>query len=228
MPSLTVIVPFYNEETFLSESLHRLINTNLADKILLIDDCSNDKSAEIAKKFENNYKNISLIQSSVNTGKGGAMSLSVNNLDTDFVVVHDADLEYNPSDLIEMFNLAVDNPEHLILGTRFVGNKKRKNIYKRTYFANQFLSMFFSIIYGKKITDVATCYKMMSSNNFKKIEITENGFAVEIEILSKFLKITKDVMEFPIDYSGRSYQEGKKIRLMDGFKYVYSIVKYRF
>lgn len=156
------------------------------------------------------------------------MSLSVNNLDTDFVVVHDADLEYNPTDLIEMFNLAVDNPEHLILGTRFVGNKKRKNIYKRTYFANQFLSMFFSIIHGKKITDVATCYKMMSSNNFKKIEINEKGFAVEIEILSKFLKITKDVMEFPIDYSGRSYQEGKKIRLMDGFKYVYSIVKYRF
>ena len=69
---------------------------------------------------------------------------------------------------------------------------------------------------------------MMSSNNFKKIEINEKGFAVEIEILSKFLKITKDVMEFPIDYSGRSYQEGKKIRLMDGFKYVYSIVKYRF
>lgn len=228
MPSLTVIVPFYNEEIFLSESLHRLINTNLADKILLIDDCSNDKSAEIAKKFENNYKNISLIQSSVNSGKGGAMSLSVNNLDTDFVVVHDADLEYNPTDLIEMFNLAVDNPEHLILGTRFVGKKKRKNIYKRTYFANQFLSMFFSIIHGKKITDVATCYKMMSSNNFKKLEITENGFAVEIEILSKFLKITKDLMEYPIDYTGRSYKEGKKIKLMDGFKYVYSIVKYRF
>ena len=143
MPSLTVIVPFYNEEIFLSESLHRLINTNLADKILLIDDCSNDKSVEIAKKFENNYKNISLIQSSVNTGKGGAMSLSVNNLDTDFVVVHDADLEYNPTDLIEMFNLAVDNPEHLILGTRFVGKKKSKNIYKRTYFEYQFLSIFF-------------------------------------------------------------------------------------
>ena len=88
--------------------------------------------------------------------------------------------------------------------------------------------MFFSIIYGKKITDVATCYKMMSSNNFKKIEITENGFAVEIEILSKFLKTTKDLIEYPIDYTGRSYQEGKKIKLMDGFKYVYSIVKYRF
>ena len=112
MPSLTVIVPFYNEETFLSKSLYRLINTNLADKILLIDDCSTDKSAEIAKKFEREFNNISLIQSSVNSGKGGAMSLSVNYLDTDFVVVHDADLEYNPTDLIEMFNLAVDNPEY--------------------------------------------------------------------------------------------------------------------
>lgn len=228
MPSLTVIVPFYNEETFLSKSLYRLINTNLADKILLIDDCSNDKSAEIAKKFEREFNNISLIQSSVNSGKGGAMSLSVNYLDTDFVVVHDADLEYNPTDLIEMFNLAVDNPEYLILGTRFVGKKKRKNIYKRTYFANQFLSMFFSIIHRKKITDVATCYKMMSSNNFKKIEISEKGFAVEIEILSKFLKLTKDVREFPIDYSGRSYQEGKKIKLTDGFKYIYSTIKYKF
>lgn len=228
MPSLTVIVPFYNEETFLSKSLYRLINTNIADKILLIDDCSNDKSAEIAKKFEREFNNISLIQSSVNSGKGGAMSLSVNYLDTDFVVVHDADLEYNPTDLIEMFNLAVDNPEYLILGTRFVGKKKRKNIYKRTYFANQFLSMFFSIIHRKKITDVATCYKMMSSNNFKKIEISEKGFAVEIEILSKFLKLTKDVREFPIDYSGRSYQEGKKIKLTDGFKYIYSTIKYKF
>lgn len=228
MPSLTVIVPFYNEEVFLSESLQRLINTNLADKILLIDDCSNDESPEIAKRFEKKFRNISLIQGSVNRGKGGAMSLSVDNLETDFVVVHDADLEYNPKDLIEMFNLAVDNPEHLILGTRFDGKKKRKNIYKRTYYANQFLSVFFSIIHGRKITDVATCYKMMSSNNFRKIEISEKGFAVEIEILSKFLKITKDVIEFPIDYSGRSYQEGKKIKLIDGFKYVYSIVKYRF
>ena len=228
MPSLTVIVPFYNEEIFLSESLHRLINTNLADKILLIDDCSNDKSVEIAKKFENNYKNISLIQSSVNTGKGGAMSLSVNNLDTDFVVVHDADLEYFPSDIIEMFDLVEDNPESLILGSRFIGDKYRKNLYVRTWIANRGMSLFFSIVNFTHITDIASCYKLMPSSFFKNVALKELGFSIEVELLSKFLKTKKNIIEVPIKYEGRSYTEGKKIKLSDGFKYLFNTLKYKF
>lgn len=132
----------------------------------------------------------------------------------------------------------VDIPEHLLLrsaearakalGSRFLGVKKRDNIYLRTYLANKFLSAFFSIVNFYKITDVATCYKLMPSEFFKSIVIKEKGFSIEIEILSKFLRFNKDIKEVPIKYSGRSYEEGKKIKFSDGIFYLINTLKYRF
>lgn len=228
MVNLSVIVPFYNEEELLEESVNRLLDSNIFDVIYLINNNSTDKSYEIGKKLEINNSNVKLFQTSSKKGKGVALSFSRKMIDTSHVIIHDADLEYFPDDIPQMFEAAKQNIDSLILGTRFNGDKNRENIYMRTYFANRFMSLFFSFINFYKVSDVATCYKLMPSIFFKNIDLKENGFSVEIELLSKFLKFNRSIIEVPIKYEGRSYAEGKKIKAIDGFRYLFATVKYKF
>ena len=141
---------------------------------------------------------------------------------------HDADLEYFPKDILEMHKLSLNNQNSMILGSRFIGTKKRSNLYSRTYIANKTMSLFFSFINFYRITDVATCYKLVPTNFLKNTNFKENGFSFEIEILSKFLKYNKSVYEVPISYEGRSYEEGKKIKTIDGFLYLFNTIRYKF
>jgi dolichol-phosphate mannosyltransferase len=226
--SLTVIVPIYNEEQFLEQSVGRLIDSDIYENILLIDNNSFDNSYEIAKNLQKKYKKISIYKTDNIAGKGVVISFAKKLIETSHVIIHDADLEYFPSDIVEMFELAKKNPKSLILGSRFIGFKQRKNIYKRTLFANKIMSLFFSIIYVYSVSDVATCYKLMPSEFFKNTNFKEKGFSIEIELLSKFLKFNKSIIETPIKYEGRSYDEGKKIKAIDGFLYILNTLRYRF
>jgi len=225
--NLGVIVPFYNEKNTLSESIDRLLAENIFSQIILSDDNSNDGSEKIAQQYEETNKNIKYIKSSTNKGKGNALNNAKNHITTKFVVIHDADLEYFPEDIVEMFEAAKLNPESLIIGSRFIGNKERINIYRRTYIANKLMSLFFSYVHFCKISDIATCYKMMQTDIFKEIELYENGFSIEIEIVSKFLRKYKSIIEIPIRYEGRSYEEGKKIKPKDGMMYLINTIKYK-
>lgn len=227
MDNLGVIVPFYNEKNTLADSIERLLSVNIFSEIILSDDNSNDGSDIIAKHYEEKKDNIKYIKSSTNKGKGNALNNAKNHITTKFVVIHDADLEYFPEDLVEMFKEAKLNPKSLIIGSRFIGNKKRINIYRRTYFANKVMSSFFSFVHFCKISDIATCYKMMMTDIFKEIDLYENGFSIEIEIVSKFLKKNKSIIEVPIKYEGRSYEEGKKIKPIDGIMYLINTIKYK-
>ncbi len=227
MDNLGVIVPFYNEKNTLADSIDRLLAQNIFSEIILSDDNSNDDSDIIAKHYQKKYENIKYIKSSINKGKGNALNNAKNHITTKFVVIHDADLEYFPEDLVEMFEKAKLNPQSLIIGSRFIGNKERTNIYKRTYIANKVMSLFFSFVHFCKISDIATCYKMMMTDTFKEIELYENGFSIEIEIVSKYLKKYKSIIEIPIKYEGRSYEEGKKIKPMDGVMYLFNTIKYK-
>ena len=227
MNNLTVIVPFYNEENYLQKSIDRLIDSDIFDKIILVDDCSTDNSANIANKNVLEINKMIFLKSSSNKGKGSALNLAKNIVETSHVIIHDADLEYFPDDIVEMFNRVEENQDSLILGSRFIGNKKRSTIYSRTLLANKVMSSFFSLINGYKVSDVATCYKLMPSSFFKEMDMKEKGFSIEIEILSKFLKYNKSIKEVPIKYEGRSYNQGKKIKTSDGFKYLFNIIKYR-
>ena len=212
MDNLGVIVPFYNEKNTLSESIERLLAQHIFSEIILSDDNSNDGSDIIAKQYEDKNENIKYIKSSTNKGKGNALNNAKNHITTKFVVIHDADLEYFPEDLVEMFEKAKLNPQSLIIGSRFIGNKERVNIYRRTFIANKVMSLFFSLVHFCKISDIATCYKMLKTDTFKEIQLYENGFSIEIELVSKFLKKNESIIEVPIKYEGRSYEEGKKIK----------------
>ena len=228
MINLSVIVPFYNEEIFLEHSVNRLLDENIYEKILLVDNNSTDQSGNIAQKLVQNNENIELYKTDKGKGKGVALSKAKEFITTSHVVIHDADLEYFPEDLTEMFEKSIEYSNSMILGSRFIGDKERKNVYIRTSIANKVMSLFFSIVNFYYISDVATCYKLMPADFFKQTTLKENGFSIEIELLSKFLKYNRSVKEVPIKYKGRSYSEGKKIKASDGLMYLVNTLRYRF
>jgi glycosyltransferase involved in cell wall biosynthesis len=225
MKTLTVLVPAFNEENTIFESIERLKNISIITEILVLDDGSTDKTKQLVENAALNNNKIKLMHFDTNNGKGAVLNKSREFITSDYVVIHDADLEYFPEDIEEMFKEV--NGDNLILGSRFIGNKKRINLYSRTFLANKGMSLFFSLVNSTKITDVATCYKMMPSSFFKANSFTEKGFSIEIEMLSRFLKTSDQIIEVPISYKGRSYKEGKKIKLKDGFLYLINTVKYK-
>ena len=229
MYSLDVIVPFYNEENFLKESVTNLINVNIHNKIYLVNNNSTDKSKEIAKSLIRNREDIIYLETNVTKGKGLGIQTVIEYLESTHTIIHDADLEYFPDDIKAMKELSKQNENSLILGSRFIGDKERLNKYKRTIFANRFLSKFFSIIHGYRVSDVATCYKLIPNKYLKKMNLSENGFSIEIEIIAKYLKMAKSqIIEVPIKYKGRTFEEGKKIKLSDGLQYILKILYYKF
>ena len=131
MENLTVIIPFYNEENFLRKSIERVLSAKVADNLILVDDCSTDNSFDIATEIAKDLKFVKIIQSKKNLGKGNALNLAKKLIDTTHVVIHDADLEYFPSDFHKLLEKSNQYPDSIILGSRFIGNKARKNIYKR-------------------------------------------------------------------------------------------------
>ncbi len=227
MVNLSVIVPFFNEEIYLEKSVQRLLENNIYEKIILIDNNSTDNSNYIAHQLAKQNKNIQVHKTGIERGKGSALRCAKKFVKTSHVVIHDADLEYFPDDIIEMFKLCEENPKSLILGSRFIGNKERKNVYFRTSLANRVMSLFLSLINFYYISDVASCYKLMPTEFFVNENFKEPGFSIEIEILAKFLKFNRSVIEVPIKYEGRSYEEGKKIKTIDGFNYLISTLRYR-
>ena len=226
--TLTVIVPFYNEELFIEQSVTNLINENFCDQVILVNDASTDASVKIAQELINNYSNISLLNIETNLGKGNAIKEAIKNINSTHVAIHDADLEYFPRDLKKMTEISKLNPENIILGSRFIGNIKRNNIYYRTYSANKIMSLFFSFIFWKKVSDIATCYKLFPIEASRELNLKEKGFGVEVELTAKLLKKKLNIIECPINYTARSYEEGKKIKLRDGVNYIIKTFYYRF
>ncbi len=226
--SLDVIVPFYNEERYLKKSVERLLRAKIHNKIYLVNNNSTDSSINIAKKFASESQDIEYIETSSQAGKGVAIREAIPYLNGTHVVIHDADLEYFPEDIIEMKRISQDNIDTMMIGSRFIGNKTRENNYIRTIAANKLLSFFFSIVHSEKISDIATCYKLLPTNILKEIELKEDGFAIEVEITAKFLKANNSkILEVPIKYEGRTYAEGKKITTLDGLKYIFASLIYK-
>ena len=222
----SVIVPFFNEEKTLQTAVLNLLKEDFASEIILVNDGSNDSSKEIALRLIEKYKNIKLVDSKTNKGKGHALKIGINKSKTKYIGILDADLEYSPNDLKRLFLDIELNDGDVACGSRFIGNFERKNLYFRTYLANKILSNFFSFIHRKKVTDIATCLKVFKKEIFEFIELKENGFSIEVELLAKTLAKSKKYSEIPISYSARSYEDGKKIKFIDGLRYIVVILKF--
>jgi len=225
--TLTAIVPVFNEKLFLRKSINRLLNENVVDEVFIIDDCSTDGSNQIIDELTKEYNSIKKFKTSHNKGKGGAIKMIQNSINTSYSIIHDADLEYFPKDIKKLLSEIDQDQPTFVIGSRFINNIEPQNYY-RTYFANKFLSFLFSFIHRRKVTDIATCYKLFPNEYFRNIILESNGFEIEVELVAKYLKKYKIIKEVGIDYESRTYKEGKKIKTLDFFRYIYAILKYRF
>ena len=219
-------MPFFNEEKTLEIAVLNLLKEDFASEIILVNDGSNDNSYQIALKLVNKYKNIILVNSKINKGKGHALKVGISKSTKKYIGILDADLEYSPNDLKKLFvNIELSEGD-IACGSRFIGDFKRENIYLRTYFANKFLSKFFSTVHKQKVSDIATCLKVFRTDILQSIELKEKGFSIEVELLAKTLANSNKYSEIPIRYSARSYEDGKKIKFIDGLRYIVSILKF--
>tara|TARA_X000000368_G_C23036952_1_gene714989 strand:- start:894 stop:1610 length:717 start_codon:yes stop_codon:yes gene_type:complete len=224
--SLSAIVPFFNEQQNLEESVKRLIKEAIFNKIVLVNDASEDSSLEIAKTIEKKHNHVQLISLDKNQGKGNAVHEGLKFINTSHVIVHDADLEYFPSDIVKMYKIAKQNVDSLVLGSRTISGQDRINKYKITYLGNKYLTLLFSILNNYKVSDIASCYWLLRTKTLMEMNLVEKGFGIEVEVLSKFVRNSKSIIEVPIKYHGRTYEEGKKIKLSDGINIVLKILKY--
>tara|TARA_Y100000034_G_C6885511_1_gene406541 strand:+ start:653 stop:1336 length:684 start_codon:yes stop_codon:yes gene_type:complete len=223
---LSIIMPIYNEEKTLMEIYDKVKNVdigNIEKEIIMVDDASKDKSWEIMQNLEN--EGVKIFRHEVNKGKGGAIKTALRSVTGDYMIIQDGDLEYNPEEYNKLLRHV--GTHDIIYGSRLMGSVKGFNV-PLHYIGNKALSLTTSILYGKYISDMETCYKLIRSDIIKNMRIDSNRFDFEPEVTSKLLKSKHRIKEVPISYDCRSFDEGKKITWRDGVKALITLLKYRF
>ncbi|MDC1177927.1 glycosyltransferase family 2 protein [Candidatus Pelagibacter sp.] len=225
---LSIIIPCYNEKNTIEKIVNQLNSLKIKKQIILVDDKSNDGTTQLIKRISKKLDRV--IFHKKNLGKGGAIKSAKKFINGDYVVIQDADLEYDPKNLITMFNLMIKKKYDVLYGSRVLGSNRYVNNENFTslfrVFANHALTVFSNIVNKQKLTDAHTCYKMFKKEIFNKISLKENGFSFCPEINTKVSNLDIIIHEVPINYKGRSYQEGKKISFSDGIKALYTVIKY--
>lgn len=224
--TLSIIVPVYNEEKTISHIIDTLQKIRLLDlkkEIIVVNDASTDKTSEKLAKFSGTIK---LVNHRKNLGKGAAISSGLKKSTGDYVIVQDADLEYNPKEMEILLIAAKYNPRAVIYGSRFRG--KHEDAVFGHKFGNLLLTFLTNLLYGSQLSDMETCYKLIPANALSGIKIESSKFNFEPEITAKLLKKRLDILEVPISYNKRGFTEGKKIHwLRDGISAVWTLLKYR-
>jgi dolichol-phosphate mannosyltransferase len=233
---LSVVVPCYNERSTLAQCIERVLaiqSDDLALDIIIVDDCSRDGSLALAKGLVQQHSQITVLCHPVNKGKGAALRTGIAAAKGDFVTFQDADLEYDPQDFKRMLVPLKQGEADVVYGSRFSRDIKNRGAYRWQGAANRFLTTLSNLSSGLKLQDMETCYKMFRREDIAKIEITENGFAVEPELTAKIARLRNNgtaprIAEVGIHYNGRTYDQGKKIGFKDGIRSIYAILKYNF
>tara|TARA_Y100000389_G_C17437888_1_gene506683 strand:- start:1068 stop:1772 length:705 start_codon:yes stop_codon:yes gene_type:complete len=230
---LTIIVPIYNEKEFLRSIFNKLFKIKIKKlQIIIVDDGSNDGTTEILKKFYLKNKKINkIIFHKKNSGKGSAIKSAQKYIKEKYVVIQDADLEYDPNDLVKIYNYIKNNKIKVVYGSRVLNKNKYQNTKNFTHliriWGNIFLTTVSNFINNQNLTDAHTCYKMFETKIFKKINLKEKGFAFCPEVTTKLSKKQYKIKEIPISYKGRTYDKGKKITSIDGLIALFCLIKYR-
>ncbi|SHN87823.1 bifunctional glycosyltransferase family 2/GtrA family protein [Bradyrhizobium erythrophlei] len=226
---LSVIIPCYNEEATLEECVHRVLAIQdelLKLELIVVDDCSKDKSLEIARGLAQRIPELSLLQHEVNKGKGAALRTGIAHATGDFVAIQDADLEYDPIDLKRLLIPLRNGDADVVFGSRFLSTEFRRVLYFWHSLANSFLTTLSNMLTDLNLTDMETCYKVFRRQVIQSITIEENRFGFEPEVVAKIAQMRVRIYETGISYRGRTYAEGKKIGLKDAWRALYCILKY--
>jgi glycosyltransferase involved in cell wall biosynthesis len=224
---LSIIIPAYNERNTIKEILRRVRAVDLgeiAKEIIVVDDGSTDGTSDILKLEEDSTTKV--IRQDENRGKGTAIRAALHQTTGDYIIIQDADLEYDPEDYRVMLAPVLKRKADVVYGSRFTG-EHRDMLYWH-WLGNKFLNLVTNILYNTTLSDMETCYKLFSRDSLKGIEIESAGFDFEPEITAKLLKKKVRIYEVPVSYAGREYDEGKKIVWMDGLKALWTLIKYRF
>lgn len=223
---LSIIIPVYNEKNTIEKLLNKIHKlTDIKKEIIVVDDASHDGSADILRKNKN--KITKLIHHKKNMGKGSAIRSGIKLATGSVILIQDADLEYNPNDYKVLLQPFIETDADVVYGTRFKGGKYSRLHFFWHYLANKILTTITNVVTNLNISDMETGYKLFRSEVIKGINLKENSFGIEPEITIKLAKKRCIFYEVPISYNGRSYEEGKKITMLDAFRAIYCIFKYK-
>lgn len=230
---LSIIIPAYNE----ARTIHLILNklkevelvNNITKEIIIVNDCSTDKTEEVLLEYISNNKDLAITyyKHEINQGKGAALHTGISKATGEYLIIQDADLEYDPQEYNDMLKPVVLGFADVVFGSRFMGSNPHRILFFWHTLGNRFLTFLSNIGSNLNLTDMETCYKLFRTDIIQGIKLKEKRFGFEPEVTAKIARIPKiRIYEIGISYYGRTYEEGKKIGWKDGVRAIYSIVKY--
>ena len=225
-PSLTVIVPVFNEKKTVLKLLDRVLAVDVDKEVIVVDDGSTDSTREILKSAESRYSGVLFLYHDRNRGKGAAIRTGISRARGRFTIIQDADLEYDPEEYPRLLAPLLEEKTRVVYGSRVLGSKKVRS-YNRYYWGGRMLSLFTNLLFRSAITDEPTCYKVVETQLLRDLDLKAVGFEFCPEVTAKILRAGFTIHEVPISYHPRSFEEGKKIRPKDGLIAIWTLLKYR-
>jgi glycosyltransferase involved in cell wall biosynthesis len=223
---LSVVIPAYNEEATLEKVMKRVLELAHLLEVVIVDDCSSDATGEIAERLGQTYPKVKVLHHRKNSGKTEALKTGFASTLGEIVIVQDADLEYDPSDIGEVIAPILSNDADVVYGSRFLVRRAARALYFYHYLANKSLTFASNLFTNLNLTDVETGYKAFRGNIIRNMNITSSGYGFEIEVTAKIAKLKCRIYEVPISYHGRTYEEGKKITVIDGIAAFLYVLKF--